>query len=193
MRGWSLSLTLRLLPPVRVWHLVCVEQVALMTSSLSFDAGVLSFKKERKRRDFGVFNDRLGDAAKIDYKNVEREIVPKNPPKPDTSKLPIGAAPPPESVASQWIESKTTTIEIDCIPEMSQHSVRTAIFEQVPKGVNNLEGYWPPGNKREIRSSLSFQEPFLPAIVCGVTCCCRSSFSLPLLSRLTSPGRWRAV
>ncbi len=40
-------------------------------STMSLDVGVLAFKKERKIREFGVYNDRMGDAPKIDYKNVE--------------------------------------------------------------------------------------------------------------------------
>lgn len=125
----------------------------------SLDVGVLSFKKERKIREFGVYNDRMGDVAQT-YPSFERE-APVKPGAKDPKPNELGYGGPS---ATQWQEAKVSTIEIDCIPEMSQHSVRTAIFEQVPKGVNNLEGYWPPGNKREIRSSLSFQEPFAPAV-----------------------------
>ncbi len=41
------------------------------------------------------------------------------------------------------------TIELDCTPAMSQHSVNTEPFVQTQRGVNHTEGVWPADFKSQ--------------------------------------------
>lgn len=47
------------------------------------------------------------------------------------------------SLGDQWMTRVTTTVELDCIPGMSQHEVNTEQFVQTPKGTSHTEGAWP--------------------------------------------------
>lgn len=43
----------------------------------------------------------------------------------------------------QWRERLTNTIELDCIPSKSQHSVNTERYVQKARGANHTDGAWP--------------------------------------------------
>jgi hypothetical protein len=56
---------------------------------------------------------------------------------------------PQEDDEDIWLESSTTVLELDCVPEMSEHWVNTERFVQMAKGTQHTEGAWP----KELKSN----------------------------------------
>jgi len=50
---------------------------------------------------------------------------------------------PTDEFDGDYVPREQTTLEIDCIPQISEHWVNTERFIQDDKGVNHLEGGWP--------------------------------------------------
>lgn len=80
---------------------------------------VISYEYPKARREFGIrptFND--SDTV---FESIEKT----------------------KEDADQWVESKTTTVSMDCIPSVTMHSINTTRFVQQHKGTNHTEGAWP--------------------------------------------------
>jgi dynein intermediate chain 2 len=48
-----------------------------------------------------------------------------------------------EEAESQWVRRLTTTVELDCIPQMAQHEANTEMFVTQPAGTCHIDGAWP--------------------------------------------------
>jgi dynein intermediate chain 2 len=80
---------------------------------------VISYTYERPRRQFGT---------RPSFQDVVQEVE---------------SVVPDSNDRKMWRERVTNTIELDCIPAQSLHSVNTERFVQVQKGVNHTDGAWP--------------------------------------------------
>ncbi|ETO23176.1 hypothetical protein RFI_14010 [Reticulomyxa filosa] len=104
------------------------------------------YEYTRKRKEFGKHSN-LSDVATMEICNIA----------------------PTETFKEQWKIKPSTTLNIDCIPAVSEHEVNTEQFIQVDRGMQHLEGGWPKEvnvedfsdkqrNIRKIEMDESFQE-----------------------------------
>jgi len=80
---------------------------------------VISYEYTKQRREFGL-HPQFTDAVTCNDTILSND---------DDSK--------------QWITSISTTVELDCIPDMAQHEVNTERFVQQHKAISHQEGAWP--------------------------------------------------
>lgn len=98
---------------------------------------VISYEYTKQRKDFGK-HPVLGD-SKVECRSISSD--PSN--------------------ASQWVPRQSTTIELDCIPSMSEHEVNTERFVQCNKGMCHTQGAWP----KEVKTNeLADKERYLRRI-----------------------------
>jgi len=80
----------------------------------------IAFEFSRKRREFGK-HPNFTDSGPIEVVNIA----------------------PTSEFDSEWEVRPSTTIEIDCIPSMSEHEINTERYIAIDKGMQHKEGGWP--------------------------------------------------
>lgn len=90
----------------------------------------ISYDYSKPRLEFGI-HPVFDDSSSEMLQSVEPEVVPDE-----------GDA-PEESASAQWVRRLTTTVELDCIPQMAQHEANTEQFVTQATGNNHTDGAWP--------------------------------------------------
>lgn len=127
---------------------------------------VISFEYTKQRKEFGrhpTFSDSKVDVTSVSFKDKKNEGSAVNPSKRSMQTQATGAIATQtrEEVEKQWIPKKSNTVDLDCVPEMSEHWVNTERFVQCHKGMQHTQGGWPKDVKT---SDVQDRERFLRRI-----------------------------